>query len=123
MASLSFLLKEIGTRVELACWLGIGVCVVDLVSILSTPCSSAGCPLPAIKNNKNDKCFLCSQSWFPREFTASGTRLRLCRGYGLFGPEFLQTEDLEKNGGEGKGRIGAWRGAGEFGGEALPRDR
>ena len=44
MPHLSFPLKEIGTQADLAHRLGVDVRAVDLISPLSTPCSSAGVP-------------------------------------------------------------------------------
>ena len=33
---------------------------------------------------------LCQQTWFPRQLNSKGKKTKHCRGYGLFGPQYMR---------------------------------
>eukprot|EP00573_Skeletonema_grethae_P000959 CAMPEP_0201689626 /NCGR_PEP_ID=MMETSP0578-20130828/3186_1 /ASSEMBLY_ACC=CAM_ASM_000663 /TAXON_ID=267565 /ORGANISM="Skeletonema grethea, Strain CCMP 1804" /LENGTH=365 /DNA_ID=CAMNT_0048174325 /DNA_START=17 /DNA_END=1114 /DNA_ORIENTATION=+ len=81
--------SEIKTRTELANTLNVDVKALDLVKLLSTTCTTEGCNYPGVENNHR-RCIVCQQSWFPRQYNKKGKPLKNCRGYGLYGPQFMR---------------------------------
>lgn len=53
-------------------------------------CSSENCPFPKAKGN-DGCCIVHKQVWFPRKVNEGNNDVKLQRGYGLFGPEFLRS--------------------------------
>lgn len=89
MATTDVRFSEIKTRTELADKLVVDVKALDLVKLLTTTCTTAGCKYPGVENN-HGRCVLCQQSWFPRLYNKKGEPLKYCRGYGLYGPQFMR---------------------------------
>lgn len=94
MPPLSFRLKDVRSRTELAAQLGVDRKTLGLVSLMAGTCKADGCGLPAALNDFN-KCVMCRQGWFPVEPT--GERLRNIRGHGLYGPQFLRNCSSSKS--------------------------
>lgn len=89
MSPLPCCLATISSREELAKELNVDIKSLDLVELTDTPCRSEGCNLSAAKNNYN-QCILCCQQWFPRKLNKGGEVKNNRRGYGLYGPQFMQ---------------------------------
>jgi len=89
MAPLIIRLADIRSRKDLADKLNVDIKSLDLVVLTKTTCKHDGCNLPAAQNNHN-QCILCNQQWYPRELNSDGTKNKYCRGYGLYGPQFMR---------------------------------
>ena len=89
MPPLIIRLADIRSRKDLADKLNVDIKSLDLVVLTKTTCKSDGCNLPAALNNHN-QCILCNQQWYPRGFNSDGSKNKYCRGYGLYGPQFMR---------------------------------
>ena len=89
MPPLIIRLADISSRKDLADKLNVDLKSLDLVVLTKITCKSDGCNLPAALNNHN-QCILCNQQWYPREFNSDGSKNKYCRGYGLYGPQFMR---------------------------------
>ena len=68
--------------------LSVPLAALDAVTLSTQQCRRAGCTLYAAQHNVG-YCVLHSQSWFPRELDRFGQPSTNCRGYSLYGPQFL----------------------------------